>query len=76
MPFSEPYEYAGPDLIASWFERNIRIYANIHALATSPNDRILVIIGAGHFGWLRQYVVDDASVELRKLSDLMSPVEK
>ena len=72
VPFGEPFEYAGPDLIARWFERNIRIYRNIRALITSPEDRLLVIYGAGHLGWLRQMVQDDPSVRLRKLSDLMS----
>ncbi|HUF66487.1 MAG TPA: DUF5694 domain-containing protein [Gemmatimonadaceae bacterium] len=72
VPFGEPYEYAGPGLIASWFERNIRIYHNIRALITSPEDRVLVIYGAGHLGWLRQMAEDDLSVRLRRLSDLVS----
>jgi hypothetical protein len=70
VSFGEPYEYAGPDLIARWFERNIRIYSNIRALITSPDERILVVYGAGHLGWLQQNVENDASVQLRKLSDL------
>jgi hypothetical protein len=73
MPFGEPYEYAGPDLIASWFERNIRIYRNIRALITSPDDRILVVYGAGHLGWLREIADHDSGVELRQLSDLIGP---
>jgi hypothetical protein len=28
VPFGDPYDYAGPDLVARWFERNIRIYRN------------------------------------------------
>lgn len=72
VPFGEPYEYAGPDLIARWFERNVRIYRNIRALITSPKDRVLVIYGAGHLGWLRRMVQDDPNVQLRKLSDLLS----
>lgn len=71
VPFGKPYAYAGPDLVAAWFKRNIRIYHNIRALATSPDDRILVVYGAGHLGWLRQMVEDDPSVRLRKLSELM-----
>ncbi len=71
VPFGDPYDYAGPDLIARWFERNIRIYRNIRALITSPNDRILVVYGAGHLGWLQQNVEGDATVQLRKLSDLI-----
>jgi len=70
VPFGEPYEYAGSDLLAAWYQRNIRIYRNIVALIESPSDRILVIYGAGHLGWLRQDVSSDASVRLRKLGDL------
>ena len=70
VPFGEPYEYAGSDLLAAWYQRNIRIYRNIVALIESPSDRILVVYGAGHLGWLRQDVSNDATVTLRKLGDL------
>jgi hypothetical protein len=36
------------------------------------NDRILVIYGAGHLGWLRQDVVNDATVKLSKLAELIA----
>ena len=68
--YADPFEYAGPDLLAAWYQRNIRIYRNIVALIDSPNEKILVIYGAGHLGWLRQNVTNDPSVQLRKLSDL------
>jgi hypothetical protein len=70
VPYGEPFEYAGPDLLALWYQRNIRIYHNIVALIDSPNDKILVIYGAGHLGWLRQDIANDATVKLRKLADL------
>lgn len=73
VPYGEPWEYAGPDLLAAWYQRNIRIYHNIRALATSPNDRILVIYGAGHLGWLQQDISNDASVKLRKLAEFAGP---
>jgi hypothetical protein len=72
VPFGDPGDYAGPDLLAAWYQRNIRIYHNIRALVTGPNDRILVLYGAGHLGWLRQDIANDASVSLRKLGDLTS----
>jgi hypothetical protein len=70
LPFGEPFEYAGADLLASWFQRNIRIYQNIRALVTSPADRVLVIYGSGHLGWLRQMVASDPTVALRTLADV------
>jgi hypothetical protein len=70
VPYGDPFDYAGPDLLAMWYQRNIRIYHNIVALIESPNDRILVIFGAGHLGWLRQDIANDATAKLRKLADL------
>jgi hypothetical protein len=70
VPYGDPLDYAGPDLLAAWYQRNIRIYSNIVKLIESPNERILVIYGAGHLGWLRQDIADDASVKLVKLTDL------
>ena len=69
VPYGEPGDYAGPDLLAQWYQRNIRIYHNIVALIDSPGDKILVVYGAGHLGWLRQDAANDASVQLRKLSE-------
>lgn len=62
--FSAADNYAGPDLLAEWYKRNIRISANIHALAQSPNDRILVIYGAGHNYWLQRNVLDSPNLIL------------
>lgn len=70
VPFADRFEYAGPDLLAMWYQRNIRIYHHIIALVESPHERILVLYGAGHLGWLRQNVANDATVRLRKLAAL------
>jgi hypothetical protein len=74
--FGEAGDYAGADLLASWYQRNMRIYANITSLIDSPNERILVIYGAGHLGWLRQAVLGDPTVRLRKLSEFVSGARK
>jgi hypothetical protein len=65
----EPGDWAGADLVADWFRRNVRIYANLAGLASSPNERVLAIFGAGHLGWLRQDVANDPTLRLRKLAD-------
>lgn len=70
VPYGEPFEYAGPDLVAAWFQRNVRIYRNILALVESPGDRTLVIYGSGHLGWLQQNIANDGTARLRKLADL------
>ena len=69
--FGEPGDWAGPDLVSDWFRRNMRIYSNIVKLVESPNERVLVIYGAGHLGWLRQNFASDPSFRLRKLAEFV-----
>jgi hypothetical protein len=69
--FGELGDWAGADLVAEWFKRNIRIYSNIMRLVDSPNERILVIYGAGHLGWLRQDFGGNPDLRLRKLAEFV-----
>jgi hypothetical protein len=71
--YGEPGDYAGPDLLAEWYRRNIRIYNNLTKIVTSPDDRILMIFGAGHLGWLRQDIAADPTLRLRKLDEIAGP---
>ena len=72
MPrLGEPYDFAGADLLADWYRRNIRIYSNVLQLIDSPNERILVVFGAGHLAWLRQDITNNPDLKLRKLSDFV-----
>jgi len=66
----EPGDYAGPDLLASWYQRNIRIFNNIVNIIGSPDERVLVVYGAGHLGWLQQAVASDPGLRLRKLASI------
>ena len=69
VSFGDLWEFAGPDLLTFWFQRNLRIYNRIAALIESSADRILVIYGNGHLGPLRQIIGADTRVRLRKLSE-------
>jgi hypothetical protein len=66
----EPWNWAGADLISDYFRRNMRIYSNIVRLADSAHERVLVIYGSGHLGWLRHNFASDPTVRLRKLAEL------
>ena len=62
-------EYPGPDLLAAWYGRNARIFANLRNIITSPDDRVLVIFGSGHEFWLQQNVLQSRDLVLERLSD-------
>lgn len=58
----------GADGVAAWYERNLKIFANVARLAGSPDDRILVLIGAGHGPLLREFVRQAPNLELAETS--------
>ena len=67
----EPGDWAGADLLADWYRRNMRIYSNVAGLADSPTERVLAIYGSGHLGWLRQAVANDPTLRLRTLAEIV-----
>jgi hypothetical protein len=69
--FNEPGDWAGADLLSDWFRRNMRIFGNVVRLADSPSERVLVIFGSGHLGWLHHDFGSDPAIRLRKLSEFV-----
>jgi len=41
-------EYPGVDAKTAWYNRNLRIFANLQRITSGPEERLLLIIGAGH----------------------------
>ena len=60
---SVDHDYIGPDVMAAWYGRNVRIFSNVTRI-TKPGDRILVLFGAGHVYYLRQLFGESANYEL------------
>ncbi len=44
--------YEGAKIIAEFYERNLRIYANINDINFSQNDRVFILMGATHTAYL------------------------
>ncbi len=48
-------EAPGANWMANWHGRNLRIFARLVRLAEGPQERVLVVYGAGHAPLLRQF---------------------
>ena len=48
--------YVGARMASAWYDRNLRIYSNISRLVSKRDERVLVLIGAGHAPILRDFV--------------------
>jgi len=56
-------EPLGADMVATWHQRNLRIFGNILRLIDSDDERILVIYGSGHLAQLSQFAEEHPDVK-------------
>ncbi|CAN5736884.1 hypothetical protein BH23GEM8_BH23GEM8_22270 [soil metagenome] len=64
--------YVGADLVSRWYERNIRIFANLKQI-TVPGDRILILVGSGHAPILRELISQDPTLVLVDPLEFLPP---
>lgn len=65
----EPGDFTGVDFESGrWYNRNLRIFRNVQRIPRTPDDRILLIVGADHLNLLNIFF--DVSWEF----DLVSPL--
>jgi hypothetical protein len=55
--------YPGANWVQQWYGRNLRIWVNVTRIS-EPNDRVLLIIGAGHAWLLRQFAGESGLYEV------------
>ena len=58
VPISVDENYAGPDMVADWYKRNLRIFSNLTRVAHDSDDKVFLIFGAGHIPIVRQLVIE------------------
>jgi hypothetical protein len=63
--------YVGANVTARWYERNLKIASNVLRIIDSPEDRVLVIIGAAHGPILRELLGRVPGVRLVPTTDVL-----
>ena len=63
LRFGDGKDQPGPELAASWFLRNAKIFNKL-VQVTRPGDRVVVVFGSGHGPWLREMVRRTPGFEL------------
>ena len=51
------------ELTSKWYERNLKIFANIQQLATRSN-KLFILYGAGHLKILKELINADDNLKL------------
>ena len=64
-------KFVGADVLAGWYQRNFRIFSNFAPVIESPEDRVLVIFGAGHAPILRELIQSSPDLRLIEPNDYL-----
>lgn len=63
--------FRGADILSIWwYNRNLRIFRNLHEISTGTNDKILVLFGNGHASILRQLIESSSEFEFIEFNSL------
>lgn len=67
-----PGDYLGADgFVSGWYTRNLRIYSNIVRTLRGPDERVVVIFGAGHVPILRELFLATPVAKLDEVRDVL-----
>lgn len=63
--------FVGAFLVSEWYRRNLYMYALIQKLTESKDDKIMVLLGAGHTAIIREFVKNNSEYEIVELSTIL-----
>lgn len=64
-------EYPGVDWVTGWYNRNLRIFANLQRITELPDERLLLIIGGGHIPIIRHCVLASPEYKLIEVNEYL-----
>lgn len=63
--------YIGAEIVLRWYERNMMMFVNIARIASTPEDRVLIVVGGGHLPLLTHYLRDAGAFRLEFVEDYL-----
>lgn len=66
-----PDDFTGPSLVSNWYKRNLYMYSLIQKLTESTDNKIMVLVGAGHAAIIREFITHDPAFEIVELSTVL-----
>jgi hypothetical protein len=66
-----PDDFSGASLVSKWYQRNLYIYSLIQKLTESTDNKIMILVGAGHAALIREFISHDPTFELVDLSTVL-----
>ncbi len=66
-----PDDFTGASLVSNWYKRNLYMYSLVQKLTESKDEKVMVLLGAGHAAMLREFIKHDPTFEIVELSSVL-----
>jgi hypothetical protein len=66
-----PDDFTGASLVSNWYKRNLYMYSLIQKLTESTDNKIMVLVGAGHAAIIREFITHDPEFEIVDLATVL-----
>ncbi|MEL1245519.1 DUF5694 domain-containing protein [Flavobacterium sp. DGU11] len=63
--------FTGAYLVSEWYRRNLYMYSLLQRLTEAKDDKVMVMLGAGHTAMLREFIKYDSTFEIVELKDIL-----
>ncbi|PKB15596.1 DUF5694 domain-containing protein [Flavobacterium sp. 5] len=63
--------FVGAYLVSEWYRRNLYMYSLIQKLTESKDNKVMVLLGAGHAAMLREFIKHDPNFEIIELATIL-----
>ncbi len=64
-------DFTGANLVSEWYRRNLYIYSILQKLTETGDDKVMLIMGAGHTALLREFIKFDDAFEIVELKEVL-----
>lgn len=69
-------DFTGAGLVANWYKRNLLMYSFVQKLTEKNDNKIVILVGAGHAALFKHFIDLDENFKVVELSDILSNVQK
>jgi len=63
--------FVGAYLVSEWYRRNLYMYSLVQKLTESKDEKVMVLLGAGHIAMFREFVKMDSNFEIVELKNVL-----
>lgn len=65
------YDFTGADVVDAWYKRNLHMYSLVQKLTAATDQRVMIIVGAGHAAVFKHFIDIDANYKVVELEEVM-----